>query len=216
LFTQNSTRRLWGWIAHKRGNNLQLLSQFLCLQAGTRTFFVFFFSFSKNERHPPVTGRRTLVSWAPRHLVTHLPRRTPNESIQSTKSSPLSLPVKTRRGHRYRYSSRETPDTLHGIGEGRERERPTSGKLWDLSTNTNMSLWGGSRQRTVESYIFGSQPRVQKGTSSRGGKSQDVKTRSQVSKEVEVLSGVRESWREWVRESREGEYRLRMSRVGVS
>jgi hypothetical protein len=59
--------------------------------------------------------------------------------------------------------------TLHGIGEGRE-QCDTRGK-WDLSTNTNLP-WGGggSRQRAVENYIVGSQPRVQKGTSSRGGR----------------------------------------------
>ncbi len=30
---------------------------------------------------------RTLVSWSPRHIVTPLPSRTPNESSQTTKSS---------------------------------------------------------------------------------------------------------------------------------
>jgi hypothetical protein len=33
----------------------------------------------------------------------------------------------------------------------------------DLPTNTNLPLWGGSRQGAGESYIFGSKPRVQKG-----------------------------------------------------
>jgi hypothetical protein len=43
----------------------------------------------------------------------------------------------------------EPPVTLHGIGEGREREHPTSGKLWDLPTNTNLSLgrWKSSTSR---------------------------------------------------------------------
>ena len=48
-----------------------------------------------------------------------------------------------------------------------------------------MSLWGGSRQRAVENYIFGSQPRVQKGTSSRGGEPQDVSAQAQASIKVE-------------------------------
>ncbi len=59
----------------------------------------------------------------------------------------------------------------------------------------------GSRQRAVESYIFGFQPRVQKGTSSRGGNPLDVKAQAHVSKVVEVLG-------EWAIETREGGYRL--------
>jgi hypothetical protein len=44
---------------------------------------------------------------------------------------------------------------------------------------------GGSRQGVVEKYIFGSQPSVQKGTSSRGGKPQDENSQTQVSRKVE-------------------------------
>ena len=85
--------------------------------------------------------------------MTPLPSRTPNENSQTTSTVIGILP-------------RETPDTLHGIGEGRasRREYCDTREKWDLSTNTNLP-WGGggSRQRTVESYIFGSQPCVQKG-----------------------------------------------------
>ena len=34
---------------------------------------------------------RTLVSWSPRHIVTPLSRRTPNESSHTTKSSPIKF-----------------------------------------------------------------------------------------------------------------------------
>ena len=55
-------------------------------------------------------------------------------------------------------------------------------------TNTNLPWGGGSRQCSVERYIYGSQPRVQKRTSSRGSrgeKPQDVITQTQVSRKVE-------------------------------
>ena len=89
--------------------------------------------------------------------MTPLSSRTPNERRQTTKSSP------------------------GGSREG----YPTSGRLWDLSTNTNLPLWGGSRHRSVENYIFGSQPCVQKGTSTRGGDPQDVSAQAQPSIKVE-------------------------------
>jgi hypothetical protein len=48
------------------------------------------------ESPPPSSSHhrdrtRTLVSWAPRHIVTPLPSRTPNESSQTTKSSPIKF-----------------------------------------------------------------------------------------------------------------------------
>ena len=56
-----------------------------------------------------------------------------------------------------------------------------------ISRPTRICLWGGgSRQRAVESYIFGSHSRVEGvRTSSRGGNPPDVKAQAQVSREVE-------------------------------
>ena len=86
-----------------------------------------------------------------------------------------------------------------------------------ISRPTRICLWGGgSRQHAVESYIFGSQPRVQKGTSSRGGKPQDVNTQAQVSREVEgptVKEGVESDGRETGRRIDRGEGRGRRGRV---
>jgi hypothetical protein len=51
---------------------------------------------------------RTLVSWSPRHIVTPLPSRTPNENRKTTNITTRDrwmTSVKTRRGHRYWYSS---------------------------------------------------------------------------------------------------------------
>ncbi len=51
---------------------------------------------------------RTLVSWAPRHIVTPLPSQTSNENRKSTNISIRDrwrTSVKTRRVHRYWYSS---------------------------------------------------------------------------------------------------------------
>ena len=90
-------------------------------------------------------------------------------------SAPLLVffPVKPRPHYMVsgRVESRETPP-------GSGISRPTRSCLGG----------GGSRQRAVESYIFGSQPRVQKGTSSRGSrgeKPQDVIAQAQVSRKVE-------------------------------
>ena len=73
----------------------------------------------------------------------------------------------------------------HYMVSGRVESGDTRGS--GISRPTQICLWGGGsrRQRAVESYIFGSQPRVQKGTSSRGGKPQDVNAQAQVSREVE-------------------------------
>jgi hypothetical protein len=72
----------------------------------------------------------------------------------------------------------------HYMVSGRVELGDTRGS--GISQPTQICLWGGgSRQRAVENYIFGSQPCVQKGTSSRGGKSRYVNARAQVSREVE-------------------------------
>jgi hypothetical protein len=59
---------------------------------------------------------RTLVSWVPRHIVTPQCRtpqcRTPNEIGKTTKNSPIDSPVKSRRVHRYWYSSPWNPVTV--------------------------------------------------------------------------------------------------------
>ena len=127
---------------------------------------------------------RTLVSWVPRHIVTPLSSRTPNESRQTTKSSPLK-------------STREDPSRApllvffpvkprsHYMVSGRV-ERSMTPRGSGISRPTRICLLGGgSRQCDVKIYIFGSQPRVQKGTSSRGGNPEDVNVQAQVSREVE-------------------------------
>ena len=92
--------------------------------------------------------------------------------ITCTASPGVKTLVKTCRGSVIGILPRETPDTLHGIGEGREGEHPRRG----ISLPTRICLWGGgSRHRVVENYIFGSQPCVQKGHHQEGGRPQDVK-----------------------------------------
>jgi hypothetical protein len=82
----------------------------------------------------------------------------------------------------------DDPRTSWSFQSGRVESRetpPGSG----ISRPTRSCLGGGgSRQCAVESYIFGSQPCVQKGTSSRGSrgeKPQDVIAQTQVSRKVE-------------------------------
>ena len=109
---------------------------------------------------------RTLVSWAPRHIVTPLASRTPNESSQTTKSSRIKF-------------TREDPSRApllvffpvkprpHYMVSGRVERNGTPGRR-GVSRPTQSVLGGcGSRQRAVESYIFGSQPVSKKGSSSR-------------------------------------------------
>jgi hypothetical protein len=99
---------------------------------------------------------RTFVSWTPRHIVTPLPSRTPNESSQTTKSSRIKFtredpsrapllvffPVKPR--PHYMVSGRVERSVTPG-GSVISRPTPALGEC-------------GSRQRAGESYIFGSQP----------------------------------------------------------
>jgi hypothetical protein len=76
---------------------------------------------------------RPLVSWSPRHIVTPLPCRTPNEAVRPQKVVRLSSPVKTRRGHCYWYSSPWNPGHITwyrgGSREGTPDEWETVGAL---------------------------------------------------------------------------------------
>ena len=64
------------------------------------------------------------------------------------------------------------------MGSGRTERRGT------LKSIEGLSLNNGSRQRAVESYIFGSQPPVEKNITHEVGGPRDVKTLVQVSKKV--------------------------------
>ena len=81
--------------------------------------------------------------------------------------------MKTRRGSVIGILPRETPATLHGCGEDRE-----GGSEIDRKSVLN----NGSRQRAVESHIFGSPPCVEKDITHETGGPRDVKTQAQVPK----------------------------------
>ena len=76
---------------------------------------------------------------------------------------------------------RETPATLHGFGEDREKG--------DSEIDRRSVLNNGSRQCAVQIYIFGSQPCVEKDVTREVGGPRDVKTQTQVSKKTSVGRG---------------------------
>ena len=134
---------------------------------------------------------RTLVSWAPRHIVTPLPSRTPNERSQTTKSSPIKLtredpsrtpllvffPVKPR--PHYMVSGRVESSVTPG---GSGISRPTRICLGEVGV-VSVPLKATSSDLNRVS---------KKGTSSRGGKPRDVIAQAQATIKVEVLTGVGE------------------------
>ena len=96
---------------------------------------------------------RTLVSWSRRHIPTPPQSRTPlstSDVLQvhgECTSSPLvQTLVKSRRTYRYWYSSPWNPDTLHGIGEGRENSGPHK---------SDLGRWGPSvwRYHLIDMYF---------------------------------------------------------------
>ena len=108
---------------------------------------------------PPPSSRqtgdrtRTLVSWSRRHIPTPPQSRTPlstSDVLQvhgECTSSPLvQTLVKSRRTYRYWYSSPWNPDTLHGIGEGRENSGPHK---------SDLGRWGPSvwRYHLIDMYF---------------------------------------------------------------
>ena len=129
---------------------------------------------------------RTLVSWSPRHIVTPLPCRTPNEINQTTKSSPIEFTREDTSRAPLLVFFPVNPRSHYMVSGRVERGNNRRVENCGISRPTRICLWGGgSRQRAVESYIFGSQPSVQKGTSSRGGNPQDFNAQTQVSRKVE-------------------------------
>jgi hypothetical protein len=69
------------------------------------------------------------------------------------------------------------------MGAGRTERRGT------LKSIEGPPLNNGSRQRAVESYIFGSQPSVENDITREVGGPRDVKTPAQVSKKTSVVRG---------------------------
>ncbi len=120
---------------------------------------------------------RTLVFWDPRHIVTPLPCRTPNENNQTTKSSQIKFT---------REDTSRTPLLVFFPVKSRSHYM-VSGRVERGNTRRvgNCGISRPTRICLCENYIFGSQPFVQKGTSSRGGNPHDVNAQVQVSRKVE-------------------------------